>query len=150
MIDAVGRRRLFITMALGMCIVLVLEGVCVAIDNWASNIAAVVFVFAFESCFTWGTLKEFFSFFAGRIPSYHEDAAQTLSLAFLHNSSTFILLILRLNPLLGWMATVWVFPAEILPLKIRAKGAALAAAADFVGNFLVRLIIHLILMVFPN
>lgn len=36
------------------------------------------------------------------------------------------------------MGTVWVYPAEILPLKIRAKGAALAAAADFLGNFLVR------------
>ncbi|KAJ5110989.1 hypothetical protein N7532_001524 [Penicillium argentinense] len=36
----------------------------------------------------------------------------------------------------GWMATVWVYPAEILPLKIRSKGAALAAAADFLGNFL--------------
>lgn len=35
------------------------------------------------------------------------------------------------------MATVWVYPAEILPLKIRSKGAALAAAADFLGNFLV-------------
>lgn len=31
----------------------------------------------------------------------------------------------------------WIYPAEILPLKIRAKGAALAAAADFLGNFLV-------------
>ena len=39
----------------------------------------------------------------------------------------------------GWMATVWIYPAEILPLKIRAKGAALAAAADFLGNFLVSL-----------
>lgn len=39
----------------------------------------------------------------------------------------------------GWMATVWVYPAEILPLKIRSKGAALAAAADFLGNFLVSL-----------
>ena len=37
----------------------------------------------------------------------------------------------------GWMATVWTYPPEILPLKIRAKGAALAAAADFAGNFLV-------------
>lgn len=37
----------------------------------------------------------------------------------------------------GWMATVWIYPAEILPLKIRSKGAALAAAADFLGNFLV-------------
>lgn len=35
------------------------------------------------------------------------------------------------------MATVWVYPAEVLPLKIRSKGAALAAAADFLGNFLV-------------
>ena len=37
----------------------------------------------------------------------------------------------------GWMATVWIYPAEILPLRLRAKGAALAAAADFLGNFLV-------------
>jgi len=35
------------------------------------------------------------------------------------------------------MATVWCYPPEILPLKIRAKGAALAAGADFLGNFLV-------------
>ena len=35
------------------------------------------------------------------------------------------------------MATVWVYPPEVLPLKIRAKGAALAAAADFLGNFVV-------------
>jgi len=36
----------------------------------------------------------------------------------------------------GWMATVWCYPPEILPLKIRAKGAALAAAADFLGILL--------------
>lgn len=35
------------------------------------------------------------------------------------------------------MATVWCYPPEILPLRIRAKGAALAAAADFLGNFIV-------------
>ena len=66
------------------------EAICVAINTPASSIAAVVFVFAFEACFTW-----------------------------------------------GWMATVWIYPPEILPLKIRAKGASLAAAADFLGNFLV-------------
>ncbi|CAK7200478.1 hypothetical protein SEUCBS139899_003174 [Sporothrix eucalyptigena] len=37
----------------------------------------------------------------------------------------------------GWMATVWIYPPEILPLSIRGKGASLAAASDFVGNFLV-------------
>jgi hypothetical protein len=35
------------------------------------------------------------------------------------------------------MATVWIYPPEILPLKTRAKGASLAAAADFLGNFVV-------------
>jgi hypothetical protein len=35
------------------------------------------------------------------------------------------------------MATVWIYPPEILPLKIRARGAGLSAAADFLGNFLV-------------
>ncbi|KAJ5813921.1 uncharacterized protein N7503_000671 [Penicillium pulvis] len=90
MIDAVGRRRLFISMAIGMGVVLICEAITVAIGTQQSGIAAVFFVFAFEACFTW-----------------------------------------------GWMATVWVYPAEILPLKVRSKGAALAAAADFLGNFIV-------------
>ena len=89
-IDRVGRRLLLISMAIGMCAVLVAEAICVAIDSPHASIAAVFFVFAFEACFTW-----------------------------------------------GWMGCVWVYPPEILPLKIRAKGAALAAGADFLGNFLV-------------
>lgn len=93
-IDRLGRRFLLITMALGMCLVLVLEAIMIAVggDKGATGpgIAAVVFVFLFEGCFTW-----------------------------------------------GWMACVWVYVPEILPLNIRAKGAALAAAADFLGNFLV-------------
>jgi len=90
MIDAVGRRRLLISMAIGMGVVMICEAITVAIGTQQSGIAAVFFVFAFEACFTW-----------------------------------------------GWMATVWIYPAEILPLKIRSKGAALAAAADFLGNFIV-------------
>lgn len=53
-IDRVGRRKLFISQALGMCGVLVAEAICVAINNTAAAIAAVFFVFAFEACFTWG------------------------------------------------------------------------------------------------
>ena len=38
------------------------------------------------------------------------------------------------------MATIWIYPPETLPLKLRAKGAALevVAAADFLGDFVVR------------
>jgi len=89
-IDRVGRRRLFITMAIGMGLVLIGEAVSTAAGTRAGAIAAVIFLFLFEACFTW-----------------------------------------------GWMACVWIYPPEILPLKIRAKGSALAAAADFVGNWLV-------------
>ena len=31
---------------------------------------------------------------------------------------------------IGWMATIWIYPPEILPLKLREKGPALAAAAE--------------------
>ena len=77
-------------MALGMTAVLIGEAICVSVDNTGASVAAVVFVWLFEACFTW-----------------------------------------------GWMATVWIYPPEILALKVRAKGASLAAAADFLGNFLV-------------
>ncbi|KAF5008864.1 hypothetical protein FDECE_4888 [Fusarium decemcellulare] len=93
LIDAVGRRRLFIIMAAGMALALTAEAICVEQGGQAAGIAAVVFVFLFEGCFTW-----------------------------------------------GWMAPAWVYPAEILPLKLRAKGNALAVAADFIGNFIVVLI----------
>lgn len=73
-----------------MSIILILEAICISINNTTSSIIAIVLIFAFEAAFTW-----------------------------------------------GWMATVWLYPAEILPLKIRARGAALATAADFLGNFLV-------------
>ena len=53
-IDRVGRRKLFIICALGMCITLILESACVAVNTHASNIAAVVWVFAFVAFFTWG------------------------------------------------------------------------------------------------
>lgn len=94
-------------MAIGMCAVLVAEAICVSINNTQAAIAAVVFVFAFEACFTWG-----------KFPQFNQMNAQSLKAT-------------------GWMATVWCYPPEILPLKNRARGAALAAAADFLGNFIV-------------
>ncbi|KAG9309221.1 general substrate transporter [Chiua virens] len=89
-IDRIGRRKLWISMAYGQCLVLILEAICVKLNTSRASIGAVFLVFAYEACFTW-----------------------------------------------GWMATVWIYPPEVMPLKLRAKGAALAAAADFLGNFVV-------------
>jgi len=37
----------------------------------------------------------------------------------------------------GFQATVWVYPPEILPIRIRAKGTALATACNWIINFAV-------------
>ncbi|CAH7676241.1 general substrate transporter [Phakopsora pachyrhizi] len=37
----------------------------------------------------------------------------------------------------GFQATVWVYPPEILPLRIRSKGTALATASNWIINFAV-------------
>jgi hypothetical protein len=41
-------------MAIGMCVVLVAEAICVANGGFHAGIAAVFFIFVFEGCFTWG------------------------------------------------------------------------------------------------
>lgn len=94
-----------------MTLVLVLEAVCVAVGTHAASIFAVVMVFAFEAFFTWGKLG--------------------------HLNETRLYVVCMLTDI-GWMATVWIYPPEILPLSIRGKGSSLAAASDFVGNFIVR------------
>ncbi|KAK9312692.1 general substrate transporter [Lipomyces starkeyi] len=38
---------------------------------------------------------------------------------------------------IGMQSTVWVYPSELLPLRLRSKGAALATASNWICNFLV-------------
>lgn len=37
----------------------------------------------------------------------------------------------------GFQATVWVYPPEILPLKLRQTGTALATSANWIINYMV-------------
>lgn len=55
-------------MGLGQTIVLVFEAACVAVNNTSSNIAAVFFIFLYETCFTWGARSDLLR--AIRIMSY--------------------------------------------------------------------------------
>ncbi|KAK9427196.1 general substrate transporter [Lipomyces doorenjongii] len=38
---------------------------------------------------------------------------------------------------IGMQSTVWVYPSELLPLRLRSKGSALSTAANWICNFLV-------------
>ncbi|KAI1166316.1 general substrate transporter [Nemania serpens] len=40
----------------------------------------------------------------------------------------------------GWLGMTWLYPAEILPLKIRAPGNSLSSSANWIFNFLVVII----------
>jgi hypothetical protein len=38
---------------------------------------------------------------------------------------------------IGFQATMWVYPSEILPLKARQKGSAISTAANWICNFII-------------
>lgn len=41
---------------------------------------------------------------------------------------------------IGWLSTTWLYPAEIVPLKIRAQTNALSTSANWIFNFMVVMI----------
>ena len=38
---------------------------------------------------------------------------------------------------IGFQATVWVYPSEILPLKLRQKGSSISTAANWICNYVI-------------
>lgn len=38
---------------------------------------------------------------------------------------------------IGFQATVWVYPSEILPLKLRQRGSSLSTACNWISNFVI-------------
>jgi hypothetical protein len=38
---------------------------------------------------------------------------------------------------IGFQATVWVYPSEILPLKLRQKGSSISTACNWIMNFMI-------------
>lgn len=38
---------------------------------------------------------------------------------------------------IGFQATVWVYPSEILPLRLRQKGSSTSTAANWICNFII-------------
>ena len=38
---------------------------------------------------------------------------------------------------IGFQATVWVYPSEILPLRLRQRGSSVSTCANWIMNFLI-------------
>ncbi|KAI0145022.1 sugar transporter family protein [Pestalotiopsis sp. NC0098] len=94
LVERVGRRKLMLFGAAGQAATMaILAGVNSQPDNSGCQIAAIVFLFVFNS------------FFA-----------------------------------VGWLGMTWLYPAEIVPLRIRAPANALSTSANWIFNFLVVMI----------
>ncbi|KAI1858051.1 uncharacterized protein JN550_012873 [Neoarthrinium moseri] len=94
LVERVGRRKLMLFGAVGQAATMaVLAGVNSAPDNSACQVAAIVFLFVFNT------------FFA-----------------------------------VGWLGMTWLYPAEIVPLRIRAPANALSTSSNWIFNFLVVMI----------
>ncbi|KAH9909495.1 sugar transporter family protein [Xylariomycetidae sp. FL2044] len=94
LVERVGRRKLMLVGAAGQAITMaILAGTNALPHNPSANIAAIVFLFVFNT------------FFA-----------------------------------IGWLGMTWLYPAEIVPLRIRAPANALSTSANWIFNFLVVMI----------
>lgn len=38
---------------------------------------------------------------------------------------------------IGFQATVWVYPSEILPLRLRQKGSGISTASNWIMNYMI-------------
>jgi MFS family permease len=66
------------------------------------------------------------------VNSHTETGFQIAGIVFLFVFNTFFAL--------GWLGTSWLYPAEIVPLRIRAPANALSTSANWIFNFIVVMI----------
>jgi len=92
-IERFGRRTLMLFGAVGMSISMAVLAIADSFENSQGGIAAVVFLFVFNT------------FFA-----------------------------------IGWLGMTWLYPAEIVPLRIRAPANALSTSGNWAFNFMVVMI----------
>jgi hypothetical protein len=111
-IEKVGRRKLMLFGAAGMSGSMVVLAVMTKIGGTGPGIVAAAFLFIFNTFFAIGWLGEF-----------HKVLSDSLRLS---------------NPL--FLGMTWLYPAEIVPLRIRAKANALSTSANWAFNFMVVMI----------
>jgi hypothetical protein len=124
-IEKVGRRKLMLFGAIGQSASMIILAVMTKIGGQGPGWVAAVFLFIFNSFFAVGWLGKLLlsleaftqpPLLVSAISSYHQNDP---------NSST---------------GMTWLYPAEIVPLKIRAPSNALSTSANWAFNFMVVMI----------
>ncbi|KAL4953802.1 putative hexose carrier protein [Aspergillus filifer] len=90
-IEKLGRRRSFITSAIGMASVMAIMAVMLAIDTHVSGIVAAVMLFAYQAFFTWGFMGGIWCYGPEILPLAHRSKGIGLATAFLW-LSTFVVI----------------------------------------------------------
>lgn len=112
-IEKFGRRTLMLFGATGMSLSMVILAVMTKVSTYASGIVAATFV--------------------------------SITMLFIRHSNQetnvlFKLFIFNTFFAIGWLGMTWLYPAEIVPLRIRAQANALSTSANWAFNFMVVMI----------
>ncbi|CAL5874995.1 uncharacterized protein PFLUO_LOCUS9298 [Penicillium psychrofluorescens] len=90
-IEKLGRRRSFMTSAIGMAAVMVVMAAMLAIDTTVSGIVAAVMLFAYQAFYTWGFMGGIWCYGPEILPLAHRSKGIGLATAFLW-LSTFVVI----------------------------------------------------------
>ncbi|KAJ5630906.1 uncharacterized protein N7484_011006 [Penicillium longicatenatum] len=90
-IEKLGRRRSFITSAIGMAAVMVIMAAMLAIDSKVSGIVAAAMLFAYQAFYTWGFMGGIWCYGPEILPLAHRSKGVGLANAFLW-LSTFVVI----------------------------------------------------------
>ncbi|KAJ5102490.1 hypothetical protein N7532_003019 [Penicillium argentinense] len=90
-IEKLGRRRSFITSAIGMASVMAIMAAMLAIDTHISGIVAAVMLFAYQAFYTWGFMGGIWCYGPEVLPLAHRSKGIGLATAFLW-LSTFVVI----------------------------------------------------------
>lgn len=110
-VEKFGRRKLMLFGAAGMSICMMVLAGTDSIGSSTAGIAETVFLFLFNTCF------------ASELAPVHPRTQM--------NTNTVAV---------GWLGMTWLYPAEIVPLRIRAPANGISTSANWIWNFMVVMI----------
>lgn len=117
LIEKIGRRPLMLFGAVGMSLSMVVLAAATSVGGSGPGVVAAVFLFVFNT----------FCKFCARSPTLLRHWCHLRAIRMMGYLLTAIDVIVAI----GWLGMTWLYPSEIVPLRIRAPSSALSTSANW-------------------